>query len=292
MPPARVTERARRRKKVSLGAVASMLLLATLGTSGCFQTPPVPQAPTPVSGQDEIKFQAQKLIETLVERDRRLACVQSPAVMEYTAGDQHVKAKEDIVAKRPGNLRVEAMSPFGVALLLAAQGPELTIFEPGKNRFMRGHADSDTLYKFVRIPMAPTDAVGLLMGLAPPAFELGNSPDAVSKDGAMLIATFGNSAAGTHQLGFSDGNLAMVRETGSDGLVNYEVRYSDYHDIGGVMFPYAVDATFPGAGSHVTFRYLRPIVNGSHSRFDVRVNAGSRSHSDESESLRRLRNLE
>jgi len=241
-----------------------MLLLATLGTSGCVivQTPPVPQAPTAVSGQDEIKFQAQKMIETLVERDRRLACVQSPAVMEYSAGDQHVKAKEEIVAKRPGNLRVEAMSPFGVALLLAAQGPELTIFEPGKNRFMRGHADSDTLYKYVRIPMAPTDAVGLLMGLAPPAFELGNSPDAVSKDGAMVVATFGNSAAGTHQLGFSDGNLAMVRETGSDGRINYEVRYSDYHDIGGVMFPYAVDATFPGAGSHVTFRYLRPIVNG------------------------------
>ena len=239
-----------------------MLLLATLGTSGCFETPPVPQEPTPVSGQDEVKFQAQKMIETLVERDRRLACVQSPAVMEYTAGDQHVKAKEEIVAKRPGNLRVEAMSPFGVALLLAAQGPELTIFEPGKNRFMRGHADSDTLYKYVRIPMAPTDAVGLLMGLAPPAFELGNSPNAVTKDGAMLVATFGNSAAGTHQLGFSDGNLAMVRETGSDGRINYVVRYSDYHDIGGVMFPYAVDATFPAAGSHVTFRYLRPIVNG------------------------------
>ena len=49
------------------------------------------------------------------------------------------------------------------------------------------------------------------------------------------------------------------------------------------MFPYVVDATFPAAGSHVTFRYLRPIVNGDHSRFDVRVDTGSRSHSDESE---------
>ena len=78
----------------------------------------------------------------------------------------------------------------------------------------------------------------------------------------MIVATFGNSASGTHQLGFSDGNLAMVRETAADGRVNYEVRYSDYHDIGGVMFPYVVDATFPQASSHVMFRYLRPIVNG------------------------------
>jgi len=241
-----------------------MLLIAMVDTSGCLivQTPPVPESPTPISGQDEVKFQAQKMIAALVERDRRLACVQSPAVMDYTAGDQHIKAKEEITAKRPGNLRIEAMSPFGVALLLAANGPQLTIFEPGRNRFMRGHADSDTLYKYVRIPMAPTDAVGLLMGLAPSGFELGNSPDSVSKESEMLVATFGNRTLGTHQLGFTDGNLAMARETGADGRVNYEVRYSDYHDIGGVMFPYVVDATFPQAGSHVTFRYLRPIVNG------------------------------
>lgn len=110
--------------------------------------------------------------------------------------------------------------------------------------------------------MAPTDAVGLLMGLAPPAFPIGNNPDSVTNDGAMLVATFGTTATGNRQLGFSDSNLAMVRETASDGSVNYEVRYSDYHDIGGVMFPYEVDASFPGAGSHVKFRYLRPIVNG------------------------------
>jgi outer membrane lipoprotein-sorting protein len=266
MPPARATElaRPRKRKILSFAALASILLIAMVETSGCVivPTPAIPEAPTAMSGQDEIKFQAQKMIAALVERDRRLACVQSPAVMEYTAGDQHVKAKEEIVAKRPDKLRVEAMSPFGVALLLASQGSDLTIFEPGKNRFMRGHADSDTLYKYVRIPMAPTDAVGLLMGLAPPAFELGNSPDSVSQEGAMIVATFGSTASGTHQLGFSDGNLAMVRETGADSRVNYEVRYSDYHDIGGVMFPYVVAATFPAAGSHVTFRYLRPIVNG------------------------------
>jgi len=264
MPPARVTERTGRRKTVSLTAVASMLLLAMLETSACVvvHTPPIPENPTPISQPDEAKFQAQKMIAALVERDRRLACVQSPAVMEYTAGAQHVKAKEEIVAKRPGNLRVEAMSPFGVALLLAAQGTDLAIFEPGQNRFMRGQANADTLYKYVRIPMAPTDAVGLLMGLAPPAFALGNSADSVSNDGAMLVATFGNAASGTHALGFSGGNLAMVRDTGADGRINYEVRYSDYHDIGGVMFPYVIEASFPTAGSHVTFRYLRPIVNG------------------------------
>jgi len=241
-----------------------MLLLATLETSACFIVRPAPigQPQTPIAGFDAGKYQVQKLIAALAERDKRLDSMQTPAVMEYTAGDQHVKAKEEIVVKRPGNLRVEAMSPFGVALLLAAQGSALAIFEPGRNRFMRGNATADTLYRYVRIPMAPADAVGLLMGLAPPQFALNGIADSVSNDGAMTVALYGNSASGTRELGFSAGNLAMVRETAGNGRVNYEVRYSDYHDIGGVMFPYVVDATFPAAGSHVTFRYLRPIVNG------------------------------
>lgn len=244
-----------------------MLLLAALETSACFIVRPPPvAAPQPVAGFDAGKFQVQKLIAALAERDKRLDSMQTPAVMEYTAGDQHVKAKEEIVVKQPGNLRVEAMSPFGVALLLAAQGSQLAIFEPDQNRFMRGNATADTLYRYVRIPMAPADAVGLLMGLAPPRFALNAIADSVSNDGAMIVASYGNNntASGTRELGFSGGNLAMVRETAGNGAgrVNYEVRYSDYHDIGGVMFPYVVDATFPAAGSHVTFRYLRPIVNG------------------------------
>jgi len=265
MPPARATERARRRKPVLLLVAGVSLLLATLGTSACIviQTaPPVPEPPTPIPGFDAGKYQVQKLIAALAERGKRLDSMQTPAVMEYTAGDQHVKAKEEIVVRRPDELRVEAMSPFGVALLLTAQNSKLAIFEPGQNRFMRGQATAETLYRYVRIPMVPADAVGLLMGLAPPEFALDASANSVSNDGAMTVALYGNAGSGTRELGFSAGNLAMVRETGGDGRVNYEVRYSDYHDIGGVTFPYVVDATFPAASSRVTFRYLRPIING------------------------------
>jgi outer membrane lipoprotein-sorting protein len=263
MPPARVTDRARRRRKIWLGAIASLLLPVTFQISGCIevQQPPIQIGPSPTPGFSEDQVQASRMIAALIERDRRLVSMQTTAVMEYSAGNQHVKAKEEITVKRASNLRVEAMSPLGVALLLVAQGADLSIFEPSQNRFMRGQANADTLYRYVRIPMEPTDAVGLLMALAPPTIPLSSNAYAVTKDGAMLIASYGNTQTGMHQLGFVDGNLAMVRESASGGAVEYEVRYSDYHDIGGLMFPYVVDATFPAAGSHVTFRYLRPIVN-------------------------------
>ncbi|MDO8434680.1 MAG: DUF4292 domain-containing protein [Candidatus Binatus sp.] len=265
MPPAPAIERPAIRIR-GIRILAALLMASVLPLSAClyFTYPAGPEPESPIVGFDAQKFQVEKLTAALTQREKSLDTMQTQAIMEYTGSDQKtVKAKEQLVVKRPDNLRVEAMSPFGVALLLAAQGPDLAIYEPGENRFMRGAANAETLYRFARIPMDPADAVGLLMGLAPREFGISKTADSVSNENGMTLAAYGNSTTGVRQLGFSGGNLAMVRDTESGGQVRYEVRYSDYHDIGGVMFPYVVDADFPSARSHLRLRYLRPIVNGS-----------------------------
>jgi hypothetical protein len=60
MSPARATERARRRKTFSLAAIASLLLLAMIGTSACLYTPPIPEDETAIPGWQENKVQLQK----------------------------------------------------------------------------------------------------------------------------------------------------------------------------------------------------------------------------------------
>jgi hypothetical protein len=55
----------------------------------------------------------------------------------------------------------------------------------------------------------------------------------------------------------------MVRKRTSNGAVNFEIRYADYRDIGGVMFAHKVDADFPAAATKVSLLYKRPIVNGN-----------------------------
>ena len=244
----------------------ALLVASVLPLSACFYTtyPAAPDNPKPIPPFDEQRFAVEEQTQALIQREKSLDTMQTQAIMEYTGADQKVvKAKEQLVVKRPDNLRVEAMSPFGVALLLAAQGPQLAIYVPGENRFMRGAANAETLYRFARIPMDPGDAVGLLMGLAPRDFAISKGVDSVSNENGMMLAVYGTPATGERQLGFSGGNLAMVRDTESGGQVRYEVRYSDYHDIGGVMFPYVVDADFPVAHSHLKLRYVRPIVNDS-----------------------------
>jgi hypothetical protein len=223
--------------------------------------PPSETAAAPIGGPSSDAQRAAELVRALAARDRGLSSMQTPAVMEYTGGGQHVKAREQIVVRRPADLRVEAESPFGVALVLAARGSELEIFDPSRNQLLRAPATADALNRYVRIPMTPEDAVELLLALAPAEFPLDGAPDSVASENGMLVASYG---PGEHrQLGFGDnGALMMVRVLGDDGSVRYEVRYSDYHDIGGVMFPYVVDARFPVAQTHLTLRYQRPIVNG------------------------------
>jgi outer membrane lipoprotein-sorting protein len=237
---------------------AGATLLAALVFAGCAATirPPAPAATQPAAAG------LTRLTEALSRRDQQIESMRTSAVMEYRGGGRDLKAREEIAMRRPASLRVEALAPFGVALVVAARDGHLQIFEPSKNTLMNGTATAATLDRFARIPMAPRDAVRLLMGIAPP---LSNSspPVSVTTVDGMLVATYREANGNERDLGFEGGELVLVRERLAGGELNYEVRYHDYHDIGGVMFPYEVEADFPLAKSHVKFNYSRPIINGN-----------------------------
>jgi len=241
---------ARRLSIISLTAVLLMV-------SSCATVPP-PEAETPAPVG---KIDVSSLTNAMAERDRALESLQTNAVMEYSNSTDHVKAREELIVRRPGSLRVEAMSPFGVALIVAAQDSRLQIFEPSKNTLMHGTADAATLARFARIPMAPRDAVGLLMGIVPEA-QTTSPPDSVTTERDMTVLAYEEPDQSRRELGFRGGQLVMVRKRTPAGAVNFEIRYADYRDIGGVMFAYKVDADFPDAETRVSFVYKRPIVNG------------------------------
>jgi hypothetical protein len=204
--------------------------------------------------------QIDAIASAMMARDRTLVAFRTAAVMEYRDAHQHIKAHETIVARRPSDLRVEIHAPFGMALIIAATGQRLEILEPGNNLLMYGAATAATLDRFARIPMEPRAAVGLLMGIAPDPAQLAGATSAAAR-GGMILLNYRTGGGAACETGFIGGHLAMVRALSAGGAVDYEVRYSDYHDIGGVQFPYTVEASFPAAGSSLKFAYQRPIVN-------------------------------
>jgi hypothetical protein len=202
------------------------------------------------------------LAHDLADRDQALSSMQTPAVMEYSGPGGHFKAREQMIVRRPASLRVEAMSPLGVALVVAADGGQIAVFDPGKNTLMRGPATAETLERFARIPMAPQQAVRLLLALAPDSAMLAMPPSSQTGDASTKVLTYARADGAIDELGFTDDQLTLVREKSPSGQVTYEVHYSDYKDIGAIKFPYAVEASFPPSGTTLKLRYERPIVDG------------------------------
>ena len=159
------------------------------------------------------------MLAALADRERSLRSVQSGAIMEYSAADgHHFRTHEEIALARPASMRVEAVAPFGATMVLAADDAgRLMIFDPSKNVLMSGGANAATLERYVRIPLAPPAAVDLLMGLAPDPAELAKPPDSVIDTEGMTVALWHLADGGTRELGFTAGQLAMVRERDSAG---------------------------------------------------------------------------
>ncbi|HVN88396.1 MAG TPA: DUF4292 domain-containing protein [Candidatus Binataceae bacterium] len=226
-----------------------MLSLAVLSACATQQPPPaVVQAPSAD-------------MQALAKRERVLTSLQTAAVMEYTGPNGHVKARERIVIRRPANLRVEVLSPLGVALIVAADANEVAVFDPSKNTITRGAATAATLDRVSRIPLTPEQAARLLLALAPDASMLNTAPKAKSDENGGSTFSFASGDAATSQLTFTNGDLVTVRDQTADGTIDYEVHYSDYRDIGGFAFPHTIEASFPTTATTIKFRFNSPLID-------------------------------
>jgi hypothetical protein len=207
--------------------------------------------------------EAHDLTAPLGEREAAIHSIQSAALMEYSGGGEHFKARENIIVRRPASIRVDVMSALGVALVVAADAGRVAVFDPGKNTLLHGPATAATLQRYARIPMTPEATVRLMLGLAPDSAMLRIAPDSMTEKAGLKVLTFDQPGGVVDELGFtSDGNLGMVRETFAGGRIGYEVHYSDYQKLAsGVVFPAQVDASFPKTGAALKFHYENPSVN-------------------------------
>jgi hypothetical protein len=240
--------------------------VAGIVIAGCAATAPtfVPGVQsTSIAATSASLEQAQRLTNALALRGQWMTSLQTPAVMEYNDGRQHLKTRETILVRRPACLRVEAFSALGVAAIVTANDTQIAVFNASSNTLTTGGATAQTLSRFVQIPMAPRQAVNLLMGLVPEPQGLDGKIDSVRIEGDLTIVSFAKGDGSRTELGFAGADLELARQKMADQTLSYEVHYADYREIGGTSFPYELDARFPMAGTQVKFYYKRPIVNGA-----------------------------
>lgn len=249
--------RKRVRNDFAVGRLALAVMILSGLLAGCALR-------TPSSGQSA---DATQLGLSLGQRDKMVSSLQTAAIMEYNGAGEHLKVREQIVARRPASIRVEVMSPIGVALVLAADGGQVAIFDPSKNTLMQGPATAAELNRYARIPMTPQAAVRMLMGLTPDSAMLAFAPDqyGVLADNTRYLLYRQPNGLTDYLTTDANGNLLSLRQTLASGRESYEVHYTDYRASGpggAIMFPREVAASFPMTGASVKFRYSQPILDG------------------------------
>jgi hypothetical protein len=165
-----------------------------------------------------------------------------------------------ISVKRPGSLRIEALTPIGdpAAVLVADQG-RFALLDLRNNVFYRGPATPQNLSRLIPAPLTAVELVSLFTGGIP---ELsGAEPRSARRDGdgtLLELATPG--MVQQVKLG-ADLRVLEVRRTTARGDLLWAVKLDEHDDSSGAQVPRLVHLDAPGGKTSVDLK-LRNLIAG------------------------------
>lgn len=222
-----------------------LALLVALSVTGCATRARVPPAPLPPRALPS----AGELLDSLSARRASLSAVRALARTSYASPEESRRVKQLLVAARPDRLRLEVLSPFGVALVLAAGRGRMTVYDPGERTVYRGAASTANLQSFVPVDLPVADAVDVLL-VSPPM--LAGVPGSVSRD-EIGVKLWQSDANAVRVLWFDD-FLKPIRyeRCDRDGNILARVAYGRYADVAGLSMPARIDIELPSEERSVT----------------------------------------
>jgi outer membrane lipoprotein-sorting protein len=145
---------------------SSLALLLALGVAaGCSIALRPPRQP--------ISEDARRAIDLLVTRWHAVTDLRALADISLDRGGQRQNLNGVVLAKAPGSVRFEALSPFGQPVLVAVvHDGQLTAFNALSNEAMVGEASAETTARLLGLPFEPHDLVAVVSGYAVPPGDL------------------------------------------------------------------------------------------------------------------------
>src|SRR5207244_2042507 len=121
----------------------------------------------------------------LEELAARRAAVQSlRARVRLRAGLAGMWVREVLLVRRPSSVRIDVLSPFGLALAVGTDGGLLWAYPAGQGTRYEGAATPANLARFLGTPATVADVVDVLLGTAPRRTPAGPS---AAVDAALFV---------------------------------------------------------------------------------------------------------
>jgi outer membrane lipoprotein-sorting protein len=145
---------------------SSVLALLAAGLAvGCAIAIPPPRSP--------ISPEARRAVDLLLTRWHAFTDMRALADISVERGDQRQRLNGVILAKSPGSVRFEALSPFGQPIMIGVvHDGRLTGYNALTNEAIVGDATAETTAQILGLPFEPEDLAAVVSGYAVPPQDL------------------------------------------------------------------------------------------------------------------------
>jgi len=231
---------------------------ATLLFAGaCAVVPERP--PTTLSG---LRARPEEFLDRLAAQEATLRTVRGLARVRYEGAAGAGTLAQVIIVALPDQVRLEALSPLGTALLLLTiRGEDLTVYSPVRNEYGIGHATREALGRLARVPVPPGPLLRLLAGL-PPLRIKAEDPRVQVAGGVGGIMVESVDGPFWQRLWSSPDGLAVERgELGEAGDPLLTFEFGDRRQVGVATFPFAIRLEEATGKSRLAIRYETVALN-------------------------------
>lgn len=221
-----------------MGRRLGALALAVVALAGCHLQGPRPLGPATVDD----------LLAGLAAR--RAAVTSMRARVSVKAGLAGMWTREALVVQRPAGVRIDVLSPFGLAVAVGTNGSVLWAFPPAEGARYEGPASPENLARFLGVPVAVPDLIDILMGLPPARTVVGPVHMETTREREYRLTLPLDD--GTQTLWFTGDPVVLTRaeEVRSSGPV-LRVAFGDWQ----AALPRTLEVTVPSTGAAVHLAY-------------------------------------
>ncbi len=171
------------------------------------------------------------VFEATLGRYEALSSVRMRAGLEYWGDEGRVRVDQVVLARRPGDVRVETISPFGTTLtVFATNSEQLVFYDLQANEYVTGCPELDHISRFLPFHLTAADLVRVLLG-APPLDAVDPDPDTYAMEWDARRAAYRLTMplladAGSLRVWIEHGSWTMVaaRMTDADGVRIFDLR--------------------------------------------------------------------
>jgi outer membrane lipoprotein-sorting protein len=120
--------------------------------------------------RETVRDDARRALDLALARWRALSDLRALADVTLEKGGERQRLTGVLLARTPGSVRFEALSPFGQPFLfVTVRDGRFIAYDAARNEARVGKADAETTARLLSLPVSPEDLVGLLAArLAPP----------------------------------------------------------------------------------------------------------------------------